>query len=143
MPVRPLRQATDTCGRFGLAHCRIGDDMGFDEIVPEVRDQLAERTENARRRWHHNARHLQLARHRAAVHRPRAAEGNKREIARIIAALDRDDPNATHDIGMRHAQDARRRLMHVEAQGRRNYILNDLESPLEIERHRAAEPRVW
>ena len=39
-----------------------------------------------------DARNPQLVGHRAGMQRPRAAEGDQRELTRIQAALDRDDP---------------------------------------------------
>ena len=44
-----------------------------------------------------------------AVHRPGAAERHQGAQARVVAALDRDDADAAHDVGVRDAQDAGRR----------------------------------
>jgi hypothetical protein len=50
--------------------------------------------------------HAEVARYGASVHRSGAAKRNERKVARIVTALDRDDADTAHNIGMCNAQDA-------------------------------------
>ena len=66
-------------------------DVRARELVAEVRDDVAERTEQARRRRHDHRERAHDLRDRVRVHRPGAAVGDERELARVVAALDGDD----------------------------------------------------
>ena len=60
-------------------------------------------------------------RERRAVQRARAAEDDERELARVVAAPDRDQPNGVGHVCVRDLDDRARRLLEVEAErlGRR------------------------
>ncbi len=75
-------------------------DAGAHVVVLDVGDEQPQRREVARIAGHQDAGHGQLLGDERRVHRPRAAEGHQREVARIVAARDRDLP----DRG-RHARD--------------------------------------
>ena len=51
-------------------------------------------------------RHAELRGERAAVHRPGAAEQHQRELARIVAALDRHQPDPVGHRALIDAMDA-------------------------------------
>jgi hypothetical protein len=63
---------------------------GVHEVVAQVSQGTAERRGDARQERHDDRRHAKLAGDGYGVQRPSAAEGDKREVARIVAALDRD-----------------------------------------------------
>ena len=57
-----------------------------DEIVPQIRNDAAERVGNAWPRRHQHFRQAEFARQSRRMQRSGAAEGEQREIARIMAA---------------------------------------------------------
>ena len=74
---------------------------------------------------------------------PGAAEGHQREIARVVAALDRDHANAAHDVGVGDAQDAGGGRDHVEAERVwRMRLATRAARGRGVERHLAAEARL-
>src|SRR5262245_7651033 len=64
-----------------------------DVIVLDLRGQQAEGGEVAGMPWHEHTRDPDLLSQRQGMHRPGTAEGDQREVARIVAALDRDLAN--------------------------------------------------
>ena len=66
------------------------------QVVADVDHQAAERRPGAGARRDEHGRHAQLLRERGAVQRAGAAERDERELARVVAALERDDP---HGVG--------------------------------------------
>ena len=79
--------AHDGCGALN-GKLRKRRDVGFQQVVTQIRDQLAQRTQDARRRRDQQAAHRQVARYWGPVHRARAAEGNQREVPRVVTPLD-------------------------------------------------------
>ena len=61
-------------------------------------------------------RHAEQARQRAAVQRPGAAEGQQREVARVVAALDRDHADGAHHVVVDDGEDAARGRLDAHAQ---------------------------
>ena len=99
--------------RLGL---REQADVRLGELVAEVGDEVADRAEQAGRRRHdHRERAHQLrdARSRAAA---RAAVGDEREVARVVTALDGDEPQRARHVLVDDREDALGRLLdRVEA----------------------------
>src|SRR5260370_18899598 len=62
-----------------------------DAVAAFVSRDEAERRQDARRLGNEHGLDVELLRERAGVERPRAAERDEREVARIVTALDRDD----------------------------------------------------
>ena len=60
-----------------------------DEILAQVGDEAAERIGEARPRRHQHLRQAELAGERDGMQRPGAAEGEQREVARVVAARQR------------------------------------------------------
>ncbi len=106
---------------------------GADEIVPEIGDDAAERIGDAGPRRNEDAGDGELARQCHRVQRPGAAKGQKREIARIVAARQRH-----HTDGARHPiigdpQDRRSSSLGIETKR----AADRLDEPLshDVERH--------
>ena len=59
-------------------------------------------------------RDAELLREAGGVHRPRAAEGDERVVARVHAALDRREAQRAQHLRVRDAHDAPRRFLDVE-----------------------------
>jgi hypothetical protein len=85
-------------------------------VAAEVRDRKPERRENAAHLRDEDRPHPELLGERARVDRARAAEGNERELARIESTLDADHAKRPHHLGVRHVDDAERRLERVHAE---------------------------
>ena len=81
-----------------LSGVRERDDVRAHGVAPLVRGDEAEGREHAGRRRDEHGLHLELLRERARVQRPRAAERDEREVARIEALLDRDDAERTRHL---------------------------------------------
>ena len=77
-------------------------------------DEQAGRREDAGAARDQQRRHLGVARERVRVHRPRAAEADEHEVARVVAALHRDQVQRVHHRGVRDLDDAVRRLDDVD-----------------------------
>ena len=79
---------------------------GAGVLAQGVGEQDADRGERAGQCGNEHARDLQGVREGAGVERASASEGNQREVAGIVAALDGDDANGLLHGGLNDAQDA-------------------------------------
>ena len=103
-------------GRAGggqLAGLLERDEVRAHGIPPLVRDDEPERRQHAGGRRHEHRPEPELVGESARVQRPGAAEGDEREVAWIVAALDRDDPQRPQHLRV-HDLDHRRRVEPVE-----------------------------
>jgi hypothetical protein len=66
-----------------------------------ARDE-AERREDARCGRHEHGRDLELVRELTRVERPRSTERDQREVARVVAALHRDEADRAQHLGVRN-----------------------------------------
>ena len=73
------------------------------------------------------------------MERPGPAERHQREVARIVAALDRDHPRRQHHVGVDDRQDAQRGLDRVHAERAGNVLLDRAPGGLGVDLHLAAE----
>ena len=107
-------------------------------VLHHVGGQHAPRGENARVIGHDDARNPQYLRQRAGVHRPRAAEGDEGELARVVAPLHADQADRARHVLVGDADHALGRLPVVEPQG-----FGQTRDPglhrLHVERHPAAQ----
>ena len=62
------------------------------ELVSEVRDEIPDGTEQARRGRYEHREGAHDLRHGVRVQRPRAAVGDEGELPRVVAALHRHEP---------------------------------------------------
>ena len=76
-------------------------------VAPLVARDEPERREHARRRGHEHRADPELLGERARVQRPGAAERDEREVARIVAALDRDDAQRAQHLRVDDLDDGR------------------------------------
>jgi hypothetical protein len=86
-----------------------------DEIVPQIGDDAAERIGDARPRRHQHFGEAELAGQRGGVQRAGAAEGEQREVARIVAARDRHHADGAGHLHVAEPQHRARRRVAVEA----------------------------
>jgi hypothetical protein len=77
--------------REGLLGVRAAEQRA-DGVDPHVGHREPERAQHAARARHEHRRDPELLGERAGVHPARAAERDERELARVEAALDGDDP---------------------------------------------------
>ena len=75
---------------------------GLDEIVPKIGGDASDRVGDAGPGRDQNAWHAQFPRHRGGMKRPRAPEGEKREIARVRAKRDRDHAHRARHLQVSH-----------------------------------------
>ena len=113
-------------------------EMGAHQIVAQIGDQHAERTQNSGGRRYQQARDRQFARQRRAVHRPGAAEWHQRQTARVVTALDRDDTDPASHIGVGDAQDAGGGSGQVEPERRGDAVLDRARRRIGVEGELAA-----
>ena len=106
--------------------------------LSDVRRQQPVRGEHARRAGHDDPPDADVGRDRAGVQRPPAAEGQQREVARIVPALDRDDAQYLGHLGVDQRDDPGRGALDVPTQrpahrrdGRASAVLVDRKRPVE------------
>ena len=85
-------------------------------VMLDAAGQHAHRREHAGRRREHHARNAERPCQVAGMHRPRAAEGEQRQFARIEAALDGDGADGANHIGVGDLADAIGRGLDGEAE---------------------------
>ena len=78
------------------------------DVVLDVDEHAAHRRRHAGIRRHDDRRDRQLARERRAVQRPGAAERDEREVARVVAAADRDQADRVGHVGVGDGDDRQR-----------------------------------
>ena len=71
-----------------------------------------------------HGRDRQLLGERGAVQRPGAAERDEREVARVVAAADRDQPHGVGHVGVGDLDDRVGRLVQLEAEAARRRRLS-------------------
>ena len=113
-------------------------DQRLRELVAEVGDEVAERAQQPGRRRHDHREGAHQLGDRVRVQRPRAAEGDERELARVVPALDGDDPQGARHVLVDDLQDALRRLVDRQADGLR-HLRDGGARRLRVERHLAAD----
>ena len=89
-------------------------DARADIVVLDVGREQSQRREVAGMARHQHRRDAHAFREGEGVHRPRAAEGDQREVAGIVAALDRDLPDGGGHAGDGDGDDALGELFHRE-----------------------------
>ena len=103
-------------------------------ILAHVGQQHAERREVRRQIRHDHGRNLQVARDLHGVQRTGAADRDEREVARIVAALDRDAAHGERHLGDGDLHDAVRDLGRVHAQRLRRASLEPAPRGVDVER---------
>jgi hypothetical protein len=93
-------------------------------VVPHLRGDRAEGREDRTERRDDHPLYPQLLRHLDGMERPRAAKGEKRELAQVVALLGRADADAAHHVGVDHADNARGGLHQRKPQGFRNVLVD-------------------
>ena len=93
-----------------------GHQPGRGKIGAQVGQEEAHGAQNARIARHEHAPDLELAREPRRVKRAGAAERHHGVVARIVAALDRNDPDRTGHVGGDDGQDTLRRFHKAEAE---------------------------
>ena len=106
-----------------------------DEVLAQVGDEAAERIGEARPRRHQHLGDAELARQRHRVQRPGAAEGEQREVARVVAARQRHHADGAGHVRVGEPDDGRRRRVDVEAE-RRGRACRRRSSRTCVDRHR-------
>ena len=112
--------------------------LGRDELVLEVGREQPGRRDDARVRRHEHACDLELERDVAREHRPAAARGDERELARVVAAAHRVQLDRLGHAVLLDLERAERRLLdgHPELVGD---ALHRLLGERAVELHAAAE----
>ena len=138
--LEPLaRELVDDGARLGGVDVLPVARVAAREVVAQVGEQHAERAEDRREPRHDDRRELELVGDRARMHRPGAAGGDERQLARVVPALDRDVLRAGGHVEVDHLGHRRGRLDRAEAERPRDAALDGLAGPLERELHPAAE----
>jgi hypothetical protein len=83
---------------------------GARELGLQVGDEEPQRRQNAGRGRHQNGLDAEQTRQCPAVQRAGAAEWHQHEIARVVAALDRDDPDRAGHVVVGDGENAARRV---------------------------------
>ena len=109
------------------------------EVVADVGDEAAERGGDAGARGHQHPRDGQLARERGGVEGTGAAEREEDEVARIVAALQRDQADGARHLVVGHADDGGGDLVGAEAQVGADLLVEDVAHAIELRRPRHAE----
>ena len=88
---------------------------GLHVVGAGVRHQQPERGQHARFRRHDHHRNVQFQRQPSGVQRPGTAERDQREIAQVVATVNRNDPDRPEHVGVGDAHDAERHLHRIHA----------------------------
>ena len=89
---------------------------GHEIVAAQVRHHHAPGREHRRAGRHHHLPDAELDGKRDAVHAAAAAEGDQREIARIVAAVERHQLQRVDHVVVGDADDAARRLVGIDAE---------------------------
>ena len=141
--MRELRgHSTQRAQSTTIARARpLGDATGLHEFLLDIRAQQAERAEHAGRARDHHAPDAERLGDLGRHHRPVAAEGDEREVARVAAAIGRDRLHGARHRGDRERQHAARRARQVEAQRARDLSCKRGAAGIGLERKAAAGQR--
>ena len=90
--------------------------QGAHEVVAHIGEHAAECRRDAGEARHQYVRHAELAGDSGGVHRPRAAEGEEGEVARVVPLVHRDEPRRARHLMVHHLEDRGGGLRFVEAQ---------------------------
>ena len=128
---RLLRQDAVGPGRVHVLQRLV---QGAHEVVAHVGEHTAERGRDAGEARHQHVRHAELAGDGGGVHRPRATEGEEREVARVVPLVHRDEPRRARHLVVHHAQDRGRGLRLVQAQRRGDILAHDAAHRVDVRR---------
>ena len=110
-------------------------------IVPDVGDDATERRGHARERRHDRAAQTDIADQRAGMQRAAAAERHRGEFRRIVAALDRDQPDRAGHARISDADDGLGGRHDIQAQRLADVRQNGVSRGLDIEPFELAADR--
>ena len=104
--------------RLDAAHVERGERRvdGVDEVLAQVGDQAAERVGEPRPRRHEHLGDAKLARDRHGMQRPGPAEGEQHEVARVVAARQRHQPDGAGHVGIGEPEDGGSGILDGEAE---------------------------
>src|SRR5439155_10533994 len=91
-----------------LSRLRERDEVRANVVAPLVARREPERREHPGGLGHEHRLDLELVREFARMDRARTAEGDEREVARIVAALDRDDSEGSKHLRIDDLDDGQR-----------------------------------
>src|SRR5947208_12612306 len=77
-----------------------GSHVRYDAVAPLLARDESERREDTGGGRHEHRADLELVGKRAGMQRARTAEGDERELARVVATLDRDDAQGPQHLGI-------------------------------------------
>ena len=86
-------------------------------IAHRIGQQNADRRKRAGHRGNQHRGNAQSPRQRTSMQRPAAAKSHQRKLARVVAALDRDDANRLLHLRLDHAKNARGKLFDASSSG--------------------------
>ena len=128
-----------------MHHCEIvigaALERGTGEIVLQVGGKQANCAEQAGMAGNDDRAAAERARKLDRVQGTGAAEGDKAEVPRVIAALDRDDLQRSRHVGIYDANDSFGRFLDGNRERMRQFALNRGTSLFNIEPHVACEQR--
>ena len=108
--------------------------QGAHEIVAHIGQYAAERGGDAGVARHQHVGHAELAGDGGGVHRPRAAEGEEGEVARVVPLVHRDQPRRARHLMVHHTQDGSGGLRLVEAERVCDPVADDAAHLVDIRR---------
>ena len=108
-------------------------------VALEIGREEARGREDAGAARDEESRHLGVAREGVRVHGPGAAEPDEDEVARVVAALHRDEVERVHHGRIRDLDDAVRGLGEREPERRGAALLDRPRGALDVETDLAAE----
>ena len=113
--------------------------VGAEEVVSHVEEEAAERRGDPRVGRDDNGRDVELAGQVGGVNRARAAEGDEAEIARVVAAADRDQADGIGHVRVGDLDDGVGGAHGVVAERRGDLLRDGSFGGVAVERHGAAE----
>ena len=116
--------------------------IGAHIVVPQIRQQHAERGEVPGNPGNHQSGNMQLACNFGGMQRACASERHHGEVARVMAAADGDGLHGERHFGDRDADDSMGGRLHAHAEGFRDFLLNRRSRRLHVERHFATQETV-
>ena len=96
----------------------------------------------ARPRRHQHVADAHVARDVGRMQRPRAAERDQREVARVHALLDRNHPHRAHHVDVDDFDDAGRRAHQIDFELGHELVFEHFARALGVHRHAPAEQRL-
>ena len=108
-------------------------------VVAHLGAEQAERRQHAGMARDDDRAHAEQRGEVGAVQRAGAAEGHQREVARVVAALDRHQPERADHVVVHDVEDALRRRLQREPERPGHPLLDGPPRPIDVERDLAAE----